>query len=215
MDRKFNGIWIPKSLWFNKELSLNEKIFLCEIDSLSKNGVCNQTNTYFSDFFSLSKSRTSEIINSLKSKKFISTKMKMNSSKKYIDSRHIRILTKGYDLLGTKLYLDNDTEESNYRERTDYTKFINLFNSITIKKFRGDKKSKRQFMARITDGYIMEDFEKAITNCFDDDFHKKNPQYLTPEFITREDKLQKYLNVKVVKQTTIVGENKRVKLFSK
>jgi uncharacterized phage protein (TIGR02220 family) len=212
MNRKFNGIWIPRELWFDKSLSLKEKIFLCEIDSISKNGLCKQSNAYFSKFFDLSVSRVSEIINSLKSKKFISTKMKVNKSSGCIESRDVKILSKGYDLLGTKPYLDNDIVEVS---NNDYKGFIDLFNSITLKKFRGDKKSKRQFNARITEKYSLKDFKKAIYNCYDDEFHKKNPNYLTPEFITREDKFQKYLNTKVVKRTTIVGENKRLKLFSK
>jgi hypothetical protein len=36
------------------------------------------------------------------------------------------------------------------------------------------------------------DIVNAITNCFNDDYHKENPKYLTLEFISRPDKMQKY-----------------------
>ena len=51
MNREFRGIWIPKDIWLNKDLSTNEKVLLAEIDSLggSSNG-CFASNQYFADF---------------------------------------------------------------------------------------------------------------------------------------------------------------------
>ena len=34
--RKFDGIWIPKELWFDQNLTLQEKIFFIEINSFCK-----------------------------------------------------------------------------------------------------------------------------------------------------------------------------------
>lgn len=68
-NRNFKGVWIPAYLWLDKTLSLQEKAFLIEIDSLSANPKgCYASNNYFGDFFNLSKSRVSEIINKLKEK---------------------------------------------------------------------------------------------------------------------------------------------------
>ena len=54
---------------------------------------------------------------------------------------------------------------------------------------------------RLKDGFSIDEILKAVDNCKKDEFHCQNPQYLTPEFITRSDKLQKYLNSKeVIKQ---------------
>jgi hypothetical protein len=33
-NRKFKGVWIPKDLWLDKDLSMHEKCLLIEIDSL-------------------------------------------------------------------------------------------------------------------------------------------------------------------------------------
>ena len=67
------------------------------------------------------------------------------------------------------------------------------FNSITGKKMRVVcDKTKRQVNARLKEGYSKQDIVNAITNCFNDDFHKDNPHFLTLEFISRAEKMQKY-----------------------
>lgn len=38
MEREFKGVWIPKEVWLNKDLSLTEKALLAEIDSFSGEG---------------------------------------------------------------------------------------------------------------------------------------------------------------------------------
>ena len=74
--------------------------------------------------------------------------------------------------------------------------FITLFNSITNKKFISDDKIKHSLNARLNEGFTMDDFKKAIINCSLDSFHiESGLKHLTPEFITRSNKLQKYLNV--------------------
>lgn len=78
------------------------------------------------------------------------------------------------------------------------TKEINIlidgFNEITGRDFRGDDKTKRQLNGRLKEGYTIEEILLATKACFNSEYHRKNPQYLTPEFITRSDKLQQYLN---------------------
>lgn len=70
--RDFKGVWIPKEIWLNKKLSIMEKLFLVEIDSLDNENHCFASNSYFSKFFNLGITRTSQIINSLIKKGFIS-----------------------------------------------------------------------------------------------------------------------------------------------
>lgn len=74
MERDFKGVWIPKEIWLNKELSLMEKVFLTEIDSLDRQQGCFASNQYFAKFFGLKVTRTSQIINSLIKKGFIDAK---------------------------------------------------------------------------------------------------------------------------------------------
>lgn len=68
MHRGFKGVWIPKEVWLNKDLSIMEKLFLVEIDSLDNEKGCFASNKHFVKFFNLSNSRCSEIINGLKDK---------------------------------------------------------------------------------------------------------------------------------------------------
>lgn len=76
-----------------------------------------------------------------------------------------------------------------------FKKFISYFNEKLGKKYRGCSKSKSQFNARLKDGYTAEDFAKAIENALKDEHHKNNAyKHLTPEFITRSDKLEKFIN---------------------
>jgi len=77
--------------------------------------------------------------------------------------------------------------------RNDYTAFVQMMQEVTGREFKGCEISQSQFAARIKDGYTMEDFRRAATNAAATDFHReKNLRYLTPEFITRPDKLETY-----------------------
>ena len=51
VNRSFRGVWIPRDIWLNEDLSITEKCFLAEIDSLggSEEG-CFASNQYFADF---------------------------------------------------------------------------------------------------------------------------------------------------------------------
>ena len=72
-ERDFKGVWIPKHLWLNPDLSPIEKLFLAEIDSLDndpKKG-CFASNEYFGEFFQISEGRAANIISSLRKRGYI------------------------------------------------------------------------------------------------------------------------------------------------
>lgn len=76
----------------------------------------------------------------------------------------------------------------------DFDALLVLFNNITGKKFRViNKKARKQFLDILNEGYTKIEIKEAIVNCFSSDYHKDNPQYLTPEFISRIDKFEKYV----------------------
>ena len=90
-------------------------------------------------------------------------------------------------------------------DKNIYVDFLNKFNYILQRKYKVlDDKTKRQLNARIKEGFTIEDILLAAKNCSKDQYHLENPQYLTPEFITRPDKLQKYLNVSTDKKQTFI-----------
>lgn len=59
MERKFKGIWIPAALWESKELTLQEKCLIAEIDSFT---VFFMSNKALADFMGVSKRRVQQII---------------------------------------------------------------------------------------------------------------------------------------------------------
>lgn len=82
-----------------------------------------------------------------------------------------------------------------------YIPFFEFFNKTTLRNFKGDKKSLSNLNARIKEGYTIDDLCKAIENGYTDSQHWPDPNAFTPEYITRSDKIQKYLNYRtVVKQ---------------
>jgi len=95
----------------------------------------------------------------------------------------------------------NAIKESKVKENKDninYTNLLNYFNSITGKNAKVvNKKTRKQIKDRLAEGYTKEDISNAIKNCFNDSYHKEtNHKYLTLEFITRPDKLDKFSNIK-------------------
>ena len=85
----------------------------------------------------------------------------------------------------------------------DKSKFIEFFNQITNKRFRVlDDKAYKQIKKLLKQGYTKKEVAIAIKNCMADQYHIDNPKYLTPEFITREDKFTKYLCATPTKEQT-------------
>ena len=94
MERVFKGVWIPKEIWLNENLSIQEKVFIAEIDSLDNDEGCFASNDYFSKFFKLSKNRCSEIIKSLEKKKIITISYICKENSKAIEKRVIKVVNK-------------------------------------------------------------------------------------------------------------------------
>lgn len=90
-NRRFEGIWIPSNIWLSDELTMQEKLFLVEIKSLDNEQGCFASNDHFSKLFQLSKSRCSEVINSLKDKGIIQVHLKYREGTKQVERRTMRI----------------------------------------------------------------------------------------------------------------------------
>lgn len=130
MDRDFKGVWIPKEIWLNKDLTLQEKVFLVEIDSLDNNEGCYASNQYFADFFGLSTTRVSLIIKSLIEKGYIKSTIIYKEGTKQILKRVLNISYRGYLINVKEGYLiklkdppqgklkDNNTINNIYKNNT-------------------------------------------------------------------------------------------------
>lgn len=114
MERAFKGIWIPKEIWLSENLTLQEKVFLVEIDSLDNNDGCFASNSYFSEFFGVSNSRASQVINSLKDKGYLT--ISFEKSGRQITKRILRINRPPYP------YLENFTDMQNFKDGIQFSK---------------------------------------------------------------------------------------------
>lgn len=89
-QRQFKGIWIPKEIWLNKDLTFQEKIILVEIDSYDDGQVgCYASNKHFMKNFGITSSRVSQIIQNLQNKGYIKITYKYNG--KEIERRYLSI----------------------------------------------------------------------------------------------------------------------------
>jgi hypothetical protein len=95
MPRGFKGIWIPKEIWLHEELTIKEKTFLAEINSLIPDDkeYCWASNEHFAQFSGLSKNAASKTISTLKNKGFID--VELIYSGKEIKERRIYVLQYG------------------------------------------------------------------------------------------------------------------------
>jgi uncharacterized phage protein (TIGR02220 family) len=77
-----------------------------------------------------------------------------------------------------------------------YVTYIRKFNEIRKTKYTAKvEKTKKQFVARLKEGFTLENMLEALKNAMQDKFHIDNSfKFLTPEFFTRSDKIEKYLN---------------------
>ena len=98
MARKFQGIWIPANLWLMKELTMQEKFFLVEINSLDNESGCFAGNEYFADFFKISSRRVSTVINNLIEKGFVKRELIYKKGTKSIEKRVLNICSPPYPL---------------------------------------------------------------------------------------------------------------------
>ena len=128
-ERGFKGIWIPRCIWLDGELSWIEKFFFVEIDSLDNDDGCFASNGYFSEFFGLSKQRCSQIINGLKGKKYISIRYELNG--KEVKKRIIKVSRK-FDGGVSNLYEKGVKKSSRgYQEKAKGNNTINKLNNNT------------------------------------------------------------------------------------
>lgn len=142
MHRDFKGIWIDKNIWLNKDLTVMEKLFLVEIDSLDNENGCYASNAHFSNFFDLSKARCTQIIKSLEAKKMITIVIERDG--KIISKRVIRIL----NTLVNKLNTPSKKTKHPYLENAQGINTIT--NNTNIEKgdqdFLNKKYSKKEFL---------------------------------------------------------------------
>ena len=141
MNRDFRGIWIPKEIWLNKDLSTNEKILLAEIDSLggSSDG-CFASNQYFADFFDLSKDRISRLVSGLKNKGYITVELIYKEGTCEVDKRIIKLNPYSYFYQGVQNHQGGIGENTK-----DITNNYNINNNNKASKKKTTKEPRHKY----------------------------------------------------------------------
>ena len=182
MHRDFKGIWIDKKIWLNKDLTVMEKLFLVEIDSLDNENGCFASNAHFSSFFEVSKGRCTQIIKSLEAKKLVTITIEREG--KVITKRVVRLLNRVVNKLNTPIektkhpYLENDeginTITNNTKREKGDQDFLNK--KYSKKEFledwnylRKEHLNKPSFLNTLSRDETS-DFEELNRSYFRDDF---------------------------------------------
>ena len=86
--------------------------------------------------------------------------------------------------------------EKETKDKLDFVKLLSFINQKTGRKFKTiNDKVKKKYKARLKEGYTKEDILNSIINASNLQYHKENGcQYLTPEFFSRQETLDKYGN---------------------
>jgi uncharacterized phage protein (TIGR02220 family) len=91
---------------------------------------------------------------------------------------------------------DTDTDTVNDTD-INSSKLLSVFNSLLGKQAKVvNAKTKTQIKQRLKEGYTKDDIVNAIRNASKDPFHiESNYKYITLEFLTKPDKLDRFVNM--------------------
>lgn len=236
LHRDFKGIWIPRELWEDENMTKMEMLLFVELDSLSNyEQGCFASNKHLSKFLGVSSSRISQLISSLTEKKYVKVKLiYAKDNPKQVIRREIypinylnRVVNKLNDPIeNTKSpYLENceasvpglDNHISNKdiveqaQPDIPYQQIINYLNEKSSKHFKNTKTNQKYIKPRFDDGFDIDDFKMVINNMVSVWFNDpKMNKYLRPSTLFG-DKFEDYLNSKPIpKSKSFNNDHRRV-----
>lgn len=140
-ERDFKGVWIPKMIYLDENLSWTEKILLVEIDSLDGERGCFALNEHFASHLGISKDRVSKLINGLVEKGYLTSEIIYRENSKIIKSRILHT-TIGYSRKQLEGIGENNYTPPGENNQENNTLINNtLNNTFNIKK----EKKKTEF----------------------------------------------------------------------
>ncbi len=128
----------------------------------------------------------------------VKRRLEMRNAKTKVASKNASKRWKENNIAMQDNDVSNAIKESKVnKNKLDTSKLLSVYNDILGKKSRVvPEKAKRQLMSRLKEGYTKDDIVKALNNASKDSFHiESRYKYLTLEFITRPDKLEKFVNM--------------------
>ena len=218
ISRDFKGIWIPKEIWLDKNLTVHEKLFLAEIDSLDNSEGCFASNAYFADFFGVSKDRVKQIISSLVEKGYITNQLIYKEGTKQVEKRILRVVKKttwgggeNYPTPMGENYQDI-TKNNITKNKYNYQEIIDYLNEKTGKTYKAVKTNNQLINARYEEGYTLEDFKAVIDYKTSKWKGTEWEKYLRPSTLFSAKNFENYVNeipnrsIECIKTETEEGE---------
>ncbi len=137
-------------------------------------------------------------------------KQKVANAKQVLSSTKQAVPVNDNVNVSTKVDLNINTPTEVEDSKIDFKILLEYINKKTKRGFRTiNAETRRKYKARLKDGYKKEDISNAIINAVNTQYHKDNNyQYLTPEFFSRANTLDKYCNVsKIQTKDKVSPEN--------
>lgn len=232
MNRDFKGVWIPKEIWLNKELTMIEKVIYTEINSLDNENHCIAGNDYFAEFCNCSESAVTKAIKHLQALNLIEilsfdgrhrkirvVNFTRQSSKFYeADSENLRAINTINNTTKKKLLIDKSINNNIVDSGTpEVQEFVKLYRDICVSlpNPRYIQSARKKAIINIVKKYSLEDIKTVFTNAQASDFLTgKNDRGWKADidFILREDKFISILEGKYNGKKQSVSAEGRLKL---
>ena len=119
VNNSFKGLWMPKDILMDTNLTINEKVLFAIIVNLSKNKEhsCKASNSYLSNMMNFTSRRIQQLLSSLKEKNYINTRNVFHEGTKIVSHRLVNISSraprKGVhidNIEDRKVYIEKNTE---------------------------------------------------------------------------------------------------------
>ena len=210
MSRDFKGIWIPREIWVSKEMTMQEKVFLAEIHSLDNEQGCIASNSYFAEFFGLSKSSVTRVISSLVDKGFCKVNLIYKNNKE-VDKRVIRTSKYGNkEVKVVKEVVEVDVKKSSVLSKQEAEIIKSILDHLNLKaeKKRGYRRTpafSKLILARIREGYSFDDFIHVINVKCSQWLNTEWDKFLRPSTLFSLSKFPEYLSEKHIETKTDVS----------
>lgn len=137
-----------------------------------------------------------------KDKSDYQSEFSINKTYKHLNKKQINSILSFFDKLPKDqidIYISNlkIIDVPAKAEKIDFEKLKDFINQKTGRGFKViNENVKGKYLARLKEGYTNTDIANAIINAVNSDYHKgENFTYLTPEFFSRSETLDKYSNV--------------------
>ena len=214
--RDFKGVWIPKEIWLNKELTMTEKVIYIEIDSLDNENHCTASNEYLANFCGCSISKVSKSIKKLQDLKMIEVTEFNGRNRKINLVKNARQPSKKYEAASQKMTAINIDNKKDIEKQKDKSKtalfkpnsinktslaecdeFVNLYHQYctNLPKVRQLTDKRKKAIQNILDKYTLNEITEVFKSANESDFLIGNNDRgwkADIDFLLREDK---FLNI--------------------